>query len=337
TLAVNAANTYAGPVTVQQGALQLQDPGALGSNSAKSIVTLAPSSTLNLRSDGPYPANFGNDVVVQDDTPVTPATITTGTINNAPATAGKFQLGALRIGDATLATGGAGGSLEFTGIVTLNANARFNTSRGLLLSDRITGGGSITKQGSSMLTFGSGPADAKANTYAGLTTIAGGVLQLNKAAGTTAIPGDIAISGGTLVPLQPRQIADNSSLLLTGGTFDMAGQTDAIQNLTNNGANIVVDDGASLTVSATTINGGVTTIGSAPGSVPPPPPPSSNRPGGLVQPPAAVTTVTSTYTTDTMTVTDGTVTVNPGGSLNIGAGGLFFTGAASPTLTLISD
>src|SRR5205823_10120229 len=105
TLAISGANNFAGPVTLQQGGLQLQNAGALGSGSSKSRITLAPSTTLDLRSDGPYPANFGNDVVVQDNTAATAAAITTGPIVNAPATAGVFQLGALRMGNATLATG----------------------------------------------------------------------------------------------------------------------------------------------------------------------------------------------------------------------------------------
>src|SRR5207247_1059849 len=139
-----------------------------------------------------------------------------------------FQLGGLRMGNAQLNTGGSDGSLEFTGIVTLTGAATLNTSRDLALSDRITGGGSLTKTGTGMLSFGSGPSDTKANTYTGLTTISGGTLILNKAAGTTAIAGNITLSGGTLTLLQPKQISDNSTLTLSGGTFDVGGQSEAI-------------------------------------------------------------------------------------------------------------
>src|SRR5262249_38250250 len=130
--AITAANSYAGPVTVSEGNLLLSNPGALGSGSFKSTITLAHDTSLDLRSDGPFPANFGNDVVVLDNTPPGgAAAITLGQISGS--TAGAFKLHGLRMGNAQLdITGSAGNSLEFNGIVTLNGEAKFNTTRDLL-------------------------------------------------------------------------------------------------------------------------------------------------------------------------------------------------------------
>jgi autotransporter-associated beta strand protein len=330
-LRISSANAFTAPVNVQQGNLRLQNINALGSATMstpgenRSTITLQPGTQLDLQSDGPYPANFGNNIIVANNTDATKATITTGPVTTG-LEAEEFKLGALNIGNARLATGGPSGTLEFSGIVTTTGAATIETGRDVIFADRVTGGGSLIKRGAGKLTLGSNDPtnnifDTAANTYAGVTTIAEGILELNKAAGTIAIPGDISLTGGTLVLVQPRQIADNSKLLLSGGTFDVA-QSDAIQTLNNSGANVIINN-ATLTVGASIISGGNTVVGG-----------NGNRPGrgGI-----AVTSVTSKYVTESMKVSDGVITVNAGGSLEIGAGGLIFEGSASPTITLVSD
>jgi fibronectin-binding autotransporter adhesin len=75
---------------------------------------------------------------------------------------------------------------------------------------------SLTKDGPGTLQFSGN----QANTYTGNTIVNGGVLQLNKTAGTNAIAGAITLnSGGTLMLNNADQIADSSGLTMAGGTF----------------------------------------------------------------------------------------------------------------------
>src|SRR6185436_19217735 len=92
----------------------------------------------------------------------------------------------------------------------------------------------------------SAAADTKNSTYIGLTKISQGTLYLNKQPGTNAIAGPIELNGGTLVLLQPRQIADTSNLLLSGGLFDVNGKSDTVKTINNTGAEIRVINGGSL-------------------------------------------------------------------------------------------
>ncbi|HYO09463.1 MAG TPA: autotransporter-associated beta strand repeat-containing protein [Tepidisphaeraceae bacterium] len=334
TLVIGAANPFAGRVTVAGGSLELRHVDALGGVGSaagqRSTITLAPGATLDLRSDDAT-ANFDNDIVVRnnDGAAGNVATITTGPLGAGPA--GQFRLGALRIGDATLANSGASGSLAFGGIVTLTGAAAFDVQRDLAFTDRVTGGGSLEKKGAATLALGAGAGDTTPNTYAGNTIITGGELRLNKAAGTIAIPGNIVMNGGSLVFQQERQIADTSTVSLGGGTFDLNGKSDSVKTLTNTGATVLVS-GGTLTVGDSTFAGGTTIIGAEPSA------PRNPGGGGMTDTPATdVGTISSNYTTDSLSVSQGTTRVNPSGSLNVGTGGLTFTGAASPAVTLVSD
>ena len=85
------------------------------------------------------------------------------------------------------------------------------------------------------------------NTYAGTTTIAGGVLQLGNGQATGSITGDVA-NGGTL-------IFNRSDTLTYGGVISGAG---AVQQV---GAGTTVLTGDSTYTGATTITAGTLQIG----------------------------------------------------------------------------
>src|SRR5262249_3383521 len=124
-----------------------------------------------------------------------------------------------------------------------------------------------------------------------------------------------------------------SSLRLSGGTLNLNGQSDAIANLNNSGATVLIN--GVLTVGSMHITGGTTIIG------PDPRLPliarGTDRRIHISRDDAVVTSRT-TAPTD-IHISDGTVLVKAGGAINVGSGGMFLeegTGASS-VVTLNRD
>ena len=84
------------------------------------------------------------------------------------------------------------------------------------MSGVISGQNGLFKSGTGTLTL----SGAGANTYAGRTTVNGGVLELNKAAGLNAIGGPITVNtGATLLLSSSDNVASTSAVTLSGGTI----------------------------------------------------------------------------------------------------------------------
>jgi autotransporter-associated beta strand protein len=134
--------------------------------------------------------------------------------------------GALRFGSA---------GLTFSGPVTLAANTTIgvdNAGQTNNISGPISGPGALTKTGAGTLAL----TEFETNTYLGNTLVQAGILQLNKADGINAIPGDVLIEGGAMNWLQPNQVADNASITLNTGSLNTGNRLDTIANLTINAA-----------------------------------------------------------------------------------------------------
>jgi len=119
-----------------------------------------------------------------------------------------------------------------SGTATLTVDQSTNTT----YDGRFTNALALTKQGAGGLTL----SGSTANTFTGLTTVTGGTLELGKTAGVNAIAGDGTAgtvdvrvnAGATLRHLTANQIADNATLDINAGTWNLNGQSETIRNVT---------------------------------------------------------------------------------------------------------
>lgn len=147
-------------------------------------------------------------------------------------------------------------SNNWGGIIQLSrhAHVRVNDPAGVLsFNGPVTGPGGLTKLGQGGLNLG-GPG---ANSYAGLTVVSNGVVEVTKPAGVLALGGDVIIGSGVALPLfNARLRAFNAGHLLrtanvsvhTGGLFDVDGSGVAIRTVSGDG-HVEISPGASLAIS----------------------------------------------------------------------------------------
>ena len=104
-----------------------------------------------------------------------------------------------------------------------------NATDSLTISGTVGGAGGITKIGLGKLVL------AGANTFAGVTNVNAGTLELNST-GANAIAGNIALTaGGTLRLLQSEQISNASSVNVSSGTFDLGANSETVAGSANRG------------------------------------------------------------------------------------------------------
>jgi autotransporter-associated beta strand protein len=142
--------------------------------------------------------------------------------------------------------GGAGSSQR-----TLTINVATTFVGAITQTNLLTG---LIKTGPGILTFGNGT-DANANSYTGLTTINAGELDLNKAAGTNAIAGNLTIGDGsgtdTVKLVAANQIANTSDVTInSSGVFNLNNNNETIDALNGVAGGSVTLGSGTLTVGA---------------------------------------------------------------------------------------
>jgi autotransporter-associated beta strand protein len=227
------STAYAGNIYVNAGTLQISNANALGNTTGTTTVldggTLAVSGTItsaeNITVAG---AGVGGNGALQ-------AVSGTGTLSGTVTLAGATTVGATS--GNTLALGtvtGAGQNLTTTGAGNVNLTGALTTGTGSLT---IGNSGTTTMTGA-------------ANTYTGTTTVNAGTLVLNKAAGTTALAGNLTVNAGSVRLDANNQIADSSTVTLNNSaTFNLNGRTETLGQLNSTSATATTALGAgSLTL-----------------------------------------------------------------------------------------
>src|ERR1035441_2831891 len=177
--------------------------------------------------------------------------------------------GALTITAGTLTIGGAGtlGSGTYSKAIANSGTFIYNSSTAQTLSGVISGAGTLTQAGSGTLTL------SGANTYTGVTTLSGGILNLNhsETAGTsgplgkTITAGTLVLSGGTL-QYSSGNSYDYSGRFSTAASqaykIDVNGRTITFATaLTSSGGTLTLSDSAPVTGSGLTLTKAATYSG----------------------------------------------------------------------------
>lgn len=271
----SASNTYTGTTTPSGGNLILAKTGGAIAiagdvvfNDSSGTVTLAgnnqisDTSFMDLTSGTFNMAGFSDTIgsLAFNSGTLTQAGGTLSLAAVGPATALSMRNTTIS-GPLVITNGGtitfnpaSGGTATISGTLNLSATTpTFDIPDGPAAIDmNVSGaisssGAGVTKTNAGTLEFsGSAP-----NTYSGLTTVSAGELLLAKTAGTDAIFGDILINGGLLTLAAPNQIADTSTMTLSSGTFDMAGNAETIGSLDYQGGTLT-QGGATLTLASAT-------------------------------------------------------------------------------------
>ncbi len=150
--------------------------------------------------------------------------------------------------------GSAGRTLTISGNLTTNTDTVFFNSGNVTLTGAVGGSGNITKYGSGTLVI-AGNDGSGANTYAGATTVNGGVVHIQKA---TALGGADNTTPATSLA-SGTTVASGASLYVSGGITQNAAEAIFISGTGTGGAN----QGAIHNVSGTNILSGVTTLNAA--------------------------------------------------------------------------
>jgi autotransporter-associated beta strand protein len=131
--------------------------------------------------------------------------------------------GNVYLGHATLTVGGNNASTTFSGIIADNDG---------FTSDTTVVGGSLVKVGTGTLTLGSNSSVVGGSTYTGSTTIDAGTLQLGI---NDALPDEANGVNAT-------------NLILNGGTLDTGGFSQNLNNVTNNGGTMLIQNSSNNSV-----------------------------------------------------------------------------------------
>lgn len=333
---LGAANTYSGLTQLNDGYNQVSNPNSLGTTAAGTEI----SNGAQLDVFGTTIAEnltFTNGGVLRNESANSP--VQGIAANNLPST--------------------VTGLIDITGTLIVVGN------RPITSTNTISGTGGVTLDGGQNFILGG----SAANTYAGRTTVISGTLDLSKPIGVNAIAangipaGDVVIQGGQVRWNNNDQVHDNAGIEVSGGNLNLNGRTESIRTVLmeisnasqlNTGSNGVltlsgvadlrqgtanIASGATLTANNAVFGDGVgghTFTANVTGI--------ANIDGGGISEfsdfAGTSTTINVNGTgrlnsTGQFIVRGNNNTVQPGGQINLGAGGLLFSNASN-TITLVS-
>ena len=231
TLTLVGNNTYSGRTIINAGTLQVGDGGTTGSLGSGAVSNSA--ALVFNRSDGIIVSN-----PVSGTGNLTQAGSGTLTLVGNNTYSGRTIIGAgtLQVGD-----GGTNGWLG-TGAISNNAALVFDRSDSVVVSNVISGTGSLTQAGSGTLILDG------SNTYTGRTVISAGTLQVGDG-GTSGTLGLGAVSNNSaLVFNRSDSILVTNRISGTGSLTQAGTGTLTLTNVNSYSGGTWVSDGGTLTV-----------------------------------------------------------------------------------------
>jgi autotransporter-associated beta strand protein len=242
TLSISGNDTYTLTTTVRNGLLSLDQIATKTSIPADLTIgdNTGSASTAVVRAhQAEHIANSANVTINADG--LLDLNGNAETINALDVTGGRVETGAGILNLAGNITSGASTNVAtIVGRLSLSNFPHVTVADGAAVPDlnitaAISGTGFI-KDGPGTLRL----SGASANTYFGLTTIADGVLELQKTPGTTALNYDVLVGDGTgndtLRLLADNQILDTATLAIAPkGACDLNGHTETVGNVNGNG------------------------------------------------------------------------------------------------------
>lgn len=261
TLTLHTNNSYGGATVIGGGvvvAAQLANSGTNSSIGSGSAIVFSNSGGLLRYTGGSVTINRGVDLVGSggfDISNSATALTLSGSISNSGAlvkqgggtlvlSGSNTYSGGTFVGAGVLQVGAGGvtGTLG-GGNVTNDASLVFNRTGGLLVTNVISGSGTLAKTGAGTVTL------SGANTYTGSTLISEGALQIGNGGTTGSLSTSSAITNnGTL-------IFNRSDNIAQGTTFS-AGAISGTGMLVKNGAGTLTLGSANTYSGTTTINAG---------------------------------------------------------------------------------
>jgi fibronectin-binding autotransporter adhesin len=280
---LSGSTSYTGITVVEQGTLRFNSIANVGTNSALgtgSSNLMLPGSNVSV----PYHISLGTGS-------------TAGVLQYTGSSNGSSNRMVALLGNGTLDTGLAVGTLSFTGTVAsfaasgvqtltlAGSNVGSNTISGIVVDGTTGGSLALVKAGTGLWAL------TGTNTFSGATTVSAGILAigsssaLQNTAGVTIAGGagllytgaaatfakDVTVtagsgtgtitnSGGELLTLSGNLSKDNSVLRLTGGRFDVTGQ---ITGATVGSSDLLIDGTSTVTLSAVNTYSGPTFVNQA--------------------------------------------------------------------------
>ncbi|CAB3803317.1 hypothetical protein LMG28138_05324 [Pararobbsia alpina] len=286
TLVLSAANVYAGGTSLNGGVVQVSSDANLGAATGPlsfnggtlrttTDITMSRATTLDIG---------GGTVDTMPGTQLTQ----NGAIGGTGALT-KIGTGALTLAGQSTYTGGTsldggvvqvsadanlgaatgplnfnGGTLRTTADITMSRATTLDTSGGIIetmpgtqltQNGTIGGAGALTKIGTGTLTL------AGQSTYAGGTSLDGGVVQVSADANLGAATGTLSFNGGTLRTTADMTMSRATTLDAGGGTIETMPGTQLTQNGTIGGTGALTKAGTgTLVLSAANVYSGSTTV-----------------------------------------------------------------------------
>ncbi len=240
-LTLGGSNTYTGATTISNGILAISNSGALGTGTGETgRVTVNTGGTLELRLTATSTNSFGKLLTLN------------GPGFNSGTTGAPVYQGALR---------NVSGINTWSGAITLGARAAIHNAD---TTNTLTLSGAISGATFTLTVAGAGDTEIEGvigTTTGGLSKQGGGTLTLGA---TNTYTGVTRVEGGTLKLGQSNAINSGGSLVVAGGTFDLAGYENTFSGVQLLSGTIT-DSGrtVSVTVSTSTSVTGKLTLNNA--------------------------------------------------------------------------